>query len=279
MHDDRKRQLLALGAALLMLLGGANAPAEDRRAVTVEEKLQAAKVIEAALATRDASADEWRKVDRIYAGLTSEYPADARIRNAHAESLWSRNERDRALAQWEAAEKLDPKNPVVLDHLADGWLAEGNVRKSAAFAARAVSSEPENAAYHFALANISFLFRHDLTDAAHPDSEAVLRQALNHFAEASRLAPRDAEYARAYAETFYSVSKPDWQAALAAWKRFFDLAPQKDFALVNLARVHLKLGQKQAALDCLYRIQGTEYEKLRRRIEAQASVSVEGSAP
>jgi tetratricopeptide (TPR) repeat protein len=271
MHDDRKRQLLAPAAALLVLLGGPDARAEDRRAATAEGKLQAAKVIEAELAIRDASAEEWRKLDRIYTDLAATFPTDARVRNEYGESLWNRNERDRAMAQWEAAEKLDPKNAVVLHHLADGWLAEGDVRKSAAFAARAVSSEPENAAYHFALANISFLFRHELTDAAHLDSEAVLRRALSHFAEASRLAPGNAEYARAYAETFYSVSKPDWQTALAAWTRFFELVPQKDFALVNLARVRLKLGQKQAALDCLSRVQAPEYEELKRRIEAQAN--------
>lgn len=271
MHDDWKRQLLAQAAALLVILGAADARAEDRRAGTIEERIQAAKMIEATLATRDASAEEWRKLDQIYADLAVKFPADARVRNALGESLWSRNERDRAMAEWQAAEKLDPKNAVVLDHLADGWLAEGDVRKAAAFASRAVSSEPGNAAYHFALANISFLFRHELTDAAHADSEAVLRRALSNFAEASRLAPANAEYARAYAETFYSVSDPDWQAALAAWTRFFELVPQKDFALMNLGRVHLKLGQKQAALDCLSRIQGTQHEKLKRRIEAQVN--------
>lgn len=271
MHDDRKRQLLAPAAALLLLLSGAHASAEERRAATIEESLQAAKVIEMTLAARGAGADEWRKLDGIYAELAAKFPADARVRNALGESLWSRNERQPAMREWAAAEKLDPRNPVVLDHLADAWLAEGNVRKAAAFAARAVASEPANAAYHFALANMVFLFRHDLTDAAHPDGDAVIRRALTHFAEAGRLEPRNAEYARAYAETFYSISKPDWQTALAAWNRYLDLVPRKDFALVNVARVHLKLGQKQAAMECLSKIQGAEYEKLKRRLESQAN--------
>jgi tetratricopeptide (TPR) repeat protein len=275
MQDDRKRQLLALVAVLLVLPGGADMRAEDRRAATIEEKLQAAKVIEATLATREASAEDWRKLDQIYADLSAEFPSDAWVKNALGESLWNRNERARAMAEWEAAEKLDPKNASVLIHLSDAWLAEGDVRKAAAFATRAVSIEPENPAFHFALANISFLFRHDLTDAAHADGEAVLRKALSHFSEASRLKPDSTEYARAYAETFYSLQKPDWAAALAAWNRYLGLTPKKDFALTNLARIHLKLGQKGAAMECLSKVQEPEYEKLKRRLEAQASRSAE----
>jgi tetratricopeptide (TPR) repeat protein len=279
MHDDRKRQLLAPAAALLVLLGSAHASAEEPRATTVEERLRAAKVTEATLAAQAANTEDWRKLDQIYAELAAEYPADAQVKNALAESLWDRNERRRAMEQWAAAEKLDPNNAVVLDHLADAWLAEGDVRKSATFAERAVASEPGNAGYHFTLANISFLFRHELADVGQTDSEAVLRKALGHFAEASRLAPGNAEYARAYAETFYGMAKPDWIAALAAWNRYLDLAPKKDFALAHVARVHLKLGQKAAALACLDKIQSSEFQRLKRLIEAQAAQLPEASAP
>lgn len=278
MHDDLTRQLRALAAAVLILLGHAHARAEDARAATIEDKLRAAKVIEIGLAAREAGAEEWRKLDQIYGDLAAEYPADARVRNARAESLWTRDERDRALAEWTAAEKLDAKNAAVLDHLADAWLAEGDVRKAAGYAARAVASEPGNAGYHFALANLTFLFRHDLTNAASPDSGAVLQKALTHFSEASRLAPLNSDYARSYAETFYSLPTPDWEAALAAWTHYREIAPKKDFAWLNLARVQLKLGRKQEAMDCLSSIQGPEFKKLKQRLEAQARAQSESSA-
>ncbi len=269
MHDDHKRQLYALVAGVLVLLGHAHTLAHESPAEKVATRLEAARVMEATLTTRGAGAGERQKLDTIYADLAAEFPAEARVRNAHAESLWRRNERARAMAQWELAEKLDPKNAVVLDHLADAWLAEGDVRRSAAFAARAVTSAPGNAAYHFALANIVFLFRHELTDASNPDSEAVLRRALTHFAEASRLAPSNSEYARAYAETFYSLPKPDWQTALAAWNHFLELTTEKDFAFVNLARIQLRLGKKRAAMECLEKIQAPEYKNVKHRLEAQ----------
>jgi hypothetical protein len=52
-----------------------------------------------------------------------------------------------------------------------------------------------------------------------------------------------------YAETFYLLPKPDWRVALAAWEKYHVITPQKEFALVNLARVHMKLGEKAAARE------------------------------
>lgn len=63
-----------------------------------------------------------------------------------------------------------------------------------------------------------------------------------HFAEALRLAPENAGDGPSWhAETFYSVPKPDWAAALAAWQTVQRLNPQPDFALLNQARIHLKM--------------------------------------
>ena len=78
---------------------------------------------------------------------------------------------------------------------------------------------------------------------------------------------------RAYAEIFYSLPKPDWKFALAAWQHFAEISRQQDFVQTNLARVHLKLGQKDAARACLAKVQGADFqqlkEKLSRRLETE----------
>jgi tetratricopeptide (TPR) repeat protein len=140
------------------------------------------------------------------------------------------------------------------------------VKRAAEFYARAVARAPGNAAGHFSYANVVFLFRHELHDTAHPDSDAVLDEALKQFSEAARLQPLNAEYARAFAEAFYSVTKPDWQGALEAWQHFYDVSPQKDFALLNLARVQINLGNKIEARASLARIKGPEYSRLKARL-------------
>jgi tetratricopeptide (TPR) repeat protein len=222
--------------------------------------------MEAALFARQANTEEWQKMERIYADLAAKYPRDAAIPNAHGELLWSLDQQSRAVEKWLAAEQLDPRNATVHDHLGGSFLAAGDAKKSAAYYARATASAPANARYHFNYANVAFLFRHELLDAAHPDADAVIRDALTHFGEATRLEPLDPEYARSYAETFYFVNPPDWPAALRAWQRFHEISPQKDFALLNIARVHMKLGDKPNARESLARIQNPEFDRLKTRL-------------
>ena len=261
-HDVRHRQLAVLALLLFFARGLAEAPA----APTAQEELRAAKLLETALLARRVGPEETARLEKIYAALLEKYPDDAAVRNAHAEFLWSRGESERAVGMWEEAVALDPKNAVALDRLAARWLAAGEVKKSAACSARAVESAPDNAAYRFAFANLTFLFRHELRSAAQPDEAAVLAHALADFAAASQLAPLNPEYASAYAETFYSLPKPDWGDALAAWQHFSEISPKKDFAQANLARVHMKLGQKDAARACLEKIQGADFQRIKARL-------------
>jgi tetratricopeptide (TPR) repeat protein len=266
MHDARHRQLLALAGAVLLGTCLLRASGQVPAAQPAQDELRAAKLLETELLARQAGAGEWQKLDRIYADLDAKYPHDVSVRNGHAEFLWSIGERQRAVDVWLAAEKIDPANAIVLDHLGGSYLDAGDAKKADGFYARAVASAPDDAAGHFSLANVRFLFRHELLDAAHPSDEAVMLDALAHFAEAARLQPLDPEYARAYAETFYSVPTPDWRTALAAWQHFYDISPQKDFALLNLARVHMKLGNKPEARTSLSRIQSREFDQLKARL-------------
>lgn len=220
----------------------------------------------AALFARNASPEEMQKMERIFADLDAKYPQDVTIKNGHAEFLWNVGEHNRAVKLWQEAEKLDPNNGAVLFHLGGNAVAIGDAKKAADYYARAVKSAPTNAGYHFSYANVVFLFRHDLHDAAHPESDSLIDEALKHFGEAARLDPMNAEYARGFAETYYSAPQPDWREALKAWQHFYDISAQKDFALLNLARVHLKLGNKPEARAALAQVQDPKYARLKGRL-------------
>lgn len=265
-RDPQQRQLLALAGALLLAMAPASALAQASAAVTAADELRAAKLMEATLFARQAGAEEWRKMERIYVDLAAKYPRDAAIPNAHAELLWSLDQPAQAVEKWLAAEQLDPHNATVLDHLGGSSLAAGDAKKAAAYFARAFASAPAKARHHFNYANVTFLFRHELLDPARPNADAVIQDALAHFREAARLEPLDPEYARAFAETFYLLNPPDWPAALRAWQHFYEISPQKDFALLNLARVHMKLGNKPEARESLARIQNPEFDRLKARL-------------
>jgi cytochrome c-type biogenesis protein CcmH/NrfG len=102
----------------------------------------------------------------------------------------------------------------------------------------------------------------------------LLQRALFQFREASRLAPTDLEYARAYAETFYGMPNPDWEEAQVAWQHYLELSTNQNrtFAYLQLARVSLMRHKKAEALSFLGKISDSSYfevkEKLRKQAEA-----------
>lgn len=161
---------------------------------------------------------------------------------------------------------IDPRNDLALSRLGEAALELGEVKKAAGFYTRALESAPKNAAYHFDLANIIFLFRFDILDAEAPNAEAMIRRARDHFAEAARLEPLNVEYAKAYANIFYDLKPADWEGALTAWNHFMEISPQKDFGYANLARVHMKLGQKAEARACLAQIHAPDFNRLKARL-------------
>ena len=284
MHDAPTRQLIACCVVLLALAATPCRAADELRVPSATEQVRAAKLMQAALAASAAKPEDWRLLEETYAALVARYPRDATVLNARAEFLWDIGEQPRAVADWEQAERIDPKNPRILEHLGESALTLGDPRKAEAFFTRAVASDPGDSAGHFALANLWFLFRHELLDPPQADEETLLSGALAHFSEAARLAPQNLEYARAYAETFYSLPKPDWPRALEAWGQVQRLMPEKDFALCHLARVYLKMRHFDASLESLSKIQNPDYQQLKSRLQtqieaAQSSASGNPSRP
>ncbi len=172
--------------------------------------------------------------------------------------------------QWGSAQRLAPENATIANSLGGAYLRMGRAADSAEQFARAIELAGENAAYHFNLANVEFMLRHDLSAAWRVDEPDLLRRALAEFREASRLSPRDMEYARAYAESFYGVPDPDWSEAVAAWKHVLALSPQGDFAYLQLARISLHRSDATEARRCLDRIVDTRHDGLKRKLLAQA---------
>lgn len=276
MLEARNRQLPLLAALLAVGYSGVAAAPE---APTPAQDLQAARAMESALRAANAGEAEWKKMRGIYGDLVKKHPHDLPIRGAFGDFLWNSGDRDAAVGQWRAAEKIDPRNATVLDQLGDALLALGDPKSSLAYYLRAAESQPANASIHFSIANVSFIFRHDL-GREEPDA---FRLALSHFAEAHRLAPANADYARAYAETYYAAPEPDWAKALQIWEDYLAIAPDKNFALLNVARVQMKLGKSDSARTTLQRVQGAGYErqKLRliERIETESSPAQSRTPP
>jgi tetratricopeptide (TPR) repeat protein len=210
----------------------------------------------------------------MYYQLVRDNPQSVPAQNALAAFLWENGSAEAGIEHWRTAQRLDPENGEAANSLGGVYLRMGQAREAAEQFLLAVRSDNNNPDYHFNLGNVEFVLRHDLTAAWKIDSAELLQRALFQFREASRLAPMDLEYARAYAETFYGMPNPDWKEAQVAWQHYLELSTNRDrnFAYLQLARVSLKRHKKGEALSFLDKISDSSYfevkEKLRKQAEA-----------
>jgi Tfp pilus assembly protein PilF len=233
-------------------------------------EIKAAHKAAAALANPNVTAKERLRVEQIYYQLVRDHPQSVSAQNALAAFLSKNGKVEAAVEHWRTAQRLQPDNGEAANSLGGAYLRMGRVREAAEQFLLAVRSESNNPDYHFDLGNVEFIFRRDLTAAWKIDSAELLRRALFQFREASRLAPTDLEYARAYAETFYGMPNPDWKEAQVAWQHYLELSTDRNFAYLHLARVSVKRHKKAEALSFLDKVSGSSYSEVKEKLRKQA---------
>jgi tetratricopeptide (TPR) repeat protein len=233
-------------------------------------EIRAANRAAEALGNRNISKKERLRIEQIYYQLVRDNPQSAAAHNALAVFLWNSGKPDGAIEHWRTAQRLQPDNGEAADSLGGAYLRMGRVREAAAQFSLAIRCDNGNADYHFDLANVEFVFRHDLAAAWKMDSAELARRALSEYREASRLAPTDRKLAGAYAETFYVMPNPDWKEAQVAWQRYLELSTNRSFAYLQLARVSLKQRNKAEALSFLDKIPEPSFSGVKEKLRKQA---------
>ncbi len=233
-------------------------------------EIKAANQAAEALANPNVTGKERLRVEQIYYQLVRDNPQSVPAQNALAAFLWNNGKAEAAVEHWRTVQRLEPENAEAANSLGGAYLRMGRVREAAEQFLLAVRSESDNPDYHFDLGNVEFVLRHDLAAAWKIDSAEVLQRALFQFREASRLAPTDLEYARAYAETFYGMPNPDWKEAQVAWQHYLELSTNRNFAYLHLARISLKRHNKAEALSFLDKISDPSYSEIKEKLRKQA---------
>ncbi len=145
------------------------------------------------------------------------------------------------------------------------YLELGHAKKATEYFERAAKLDPKNALYQYYAGNTAFLFRHEMTNST-DDERAVILRSVIHFQMATQIEPFNIDYALAFAQAFYSLLPPDWNAALQAWIHYLQITDQKDFAYSNLARVNLKLGNKEEARENLAKIGDEKFAAMKKHM-------------
>ncbi len=287
MHNVRARPcqtswlgVVLWGVIVLSVLTPARAngasPAPDPPPPPWQNDLTAARAMQVsfALAPAKNAAEEKARAMRladVYRELAKKYPTSSSLQLAVGDGLAELDSPEAGVSYWQSAASLDPQNAEAADALGSAYLRVNHVRAAFEQFQRAVEARPDVARYHTALANVLFLFRHELHSLpALPDDQAVLRLALEHFRRAAELSPGDLPLAKAYAETFYAFAQPDWAQALAAWQAVLTLSgSDTDFANSHLARISVRMGRKEAAEAYLASIRTPAFNGLKANLTKQ----------
>ncbi len=115
-----------------------------------------------------------RRAQVAHEKILQENPGSASAHRAYAEFLSENGNLRAAIVHWCQAQKLDPGDAATANSLGGAYLRAGHAAEAAEQFARAVELSNENPAYHFNLANVEYMLRHDLKAAWNVDTPELL---------------------------------------------------------------------------------------------------------
>lgn len=143
-------------------------------------------------------------VRKAYEDFLRRHPDHARARLAFGSFLNDLSEEDEAVAQWEKARDLDPKNPAAWNNLADHYSRHGAAGKALECLDQALKINPREPVYYRNLGTLVFLERKVAMDHYHlADEQQVLRRALDLYRQARQLDPENFPLATDLAQVYY----------------------------------------------------------------------------
>lgn len=151
------------------------------------------------------------------------------------------------------ANQLDPNIPLVKNQLGNYLAEEGKPLQAAPYFIAAIKLEPNEPLYHYQLGTLLAEARDDFLKSGEWTRATIDESMHAAFKRAKELAPERFEFAYRFAESFYDLEKPDWDAALKAWGELEEKAPtsiERQMMRLHAANVCLK-GSKRAHAEAL----------------------------
>lgn len=162
-------------------------------------------------------------------------------------------DRDGAKEQFASALHLNPDIAVVNQYMGTYHAEEGDFAQALAYYLRATELAPKEAVYFYSLGELLYTYRPGILEAGILSADQLDVEMFEAFRRAAQLAPERLDLQFRYGESFYDRPDPDWEAALAHWKRMQDrndLTPlQSDAIRLHRARVLGELHRYQEARD------------------------------
>jgi tetratricopeptide (TPR) repeat protein len=276
-----KSALLLCSAFLLVPLGAGAAESaetmaerslkrivEQQREIFAEAQKQGENLDQAALRQRMQS------LSHDYELLLRDNPQFAAGYAAYGYMLGKVDMRKESTAMLMRANQLDPNIPLVKNQLGNLLAEEGKPLQAAPYFIAAIKLAPNEPLYHYQLGTLLVEARDDFLAAETGEwTRASLDAAMSEaFRRAAELAPDRFEFAYRYAESFYDLEKPDWDAALKAWSALEEKAPtaiERQTMRLHAANICLKMGKTFHARALLGTVDEPKLQGQKQKLVAQ----------
>ena len=184
--------------------------------------------------------------------------------------------RKEATAMLLKANQLDPDLALVKNQLGNLLAEEGKPVQAAPYFIAAIKLEPNEPLYHYQLGTVLAEARDDFIKVGEW-TRASLDNAMHHaFQRAAELAPDRFEVAYRYAESFYDMEKPDWDAALKMWSTLEEKAPtaiERQTMRLHAANICIKLGKLAHARALLDTVDDPKLQGQKERLLPQLAAA------
>jgi tetratricopeptide (TPR) repeat protein len=211
----------------------------------------------------------FESVRKAYEDFLQRHPNHVRARMAYGSFLNDTGNEPEAVAQWEKARQLDPRNPAAWNNLANYYGHRGPVTNAFMYYQKAIELNPKESLYYQNFATTLFLFRRDAMELYGIDEQKVFDRSLDLYRQALKLDPDNFLLANDLAQTYYGIKPPRTTAALAAWQHALTLAKddlQREGVYLHIARNEILLGRFDQARKHLQTITNATYSILKERL-------------
>ncbi|HCR30876.1 MAG TPA: hypothetical protein DIV79_12755 [Opitutae bacterium] len=155
------------------------------------------------------------------------------------------------------ADELDPYHAIVKNQLGNYQAEDGNYLEAMAFYNMAIDLRPEEPLYHYQLGNLLFAYKKFFIDDKLFLPDGMDLEIQKKFREAAMLAPAHLPYRLRYAQSFFDVARPNWEAALEQWQQLVDFVQspeEKQMMQLYMARTRFLMGHHTAARKIIRKI-------------------------
>ena len=148
------------------------------------------------------------------------------------------------------ADQIDPYHAIVKNQLGNYQAEEGNYPEAMGFYQMALALRPDEPLYHYQLGNLLFSYKNFFIDDKLFLPEGIDLEIQNRFRKAAMLAPAHLPYRLRYAQSFFDIARPNWEAALEEWQQlvnFVESPEEKQMMQLYMAKTRFEMGHHTAA--------------------------------